>query len=95
MAKKKIKRYKFTFKLQREMWHPDWHDIKLNKKKVGYITEGRIRFAVKKERSKKDPAPFKWVTLKFQGSNDEAKDYVKKYSDAIQDSYNLHSFEDD
>ncbi len=78
----------------------DHTTIKLNKKRVGYIGEQRdihtykISFAVKKLRSEEDPAPFKWVHLKKTfGSEMDARAFVREHSDAIQDKYDLHFFD--
>jgi len=74
-------------------------DIKLKGYVVGLISETeegsyKISFAIKKERSKKDPSLFRWVTLKANPKNEEeARKTIKKFSKAIQEKYNLYLFE--
>lgn len=78
-----------------------WTEIKLKKKVVGSLTENRreghwrIRFAVKKEKTEKDPAPFKWVTLKHKPDSEEAgRRFILKFNDEIQEKCDLHPFGD-
>ena len=68
----------------------DYTYIKLNKKQIGSIQESRedgkyyIRFAVRKEPTKEDPAPFKWITLKESFfSEKEAREKVKELENKI------------
>lgn len=76
-------------------------EIKLKKKVVGSLVEDRhndhwwIRFAVKRERTEKDPAPFRWVTLKHRPRSEElGRGFILKFNDEIQEKYDLHSFDD-
>lgn len=74
--------------------------IKLDKKEVGYITENHdgeynIAFAVKKARTKENPAPFRWAFFKKSFSSEkDARQFVKDYNDKIQTRYDLYKFED-
>ena len=74
-------------------------DIKLKGKVVGSINEGsnrkyRISFVIKKEKTKEDPAPFKWIRLKFVCDNeDDARNIVKRYSAELQERYDLYLFD--
>jgi len=73
--------------------------IKLKKQQVGLISETengeyKIKFAIKKERTKKEPSPFKWVTLKkTTATENKAREFVKKFSKEIQEKYDLFLFE--
>ncbi len=74
-------------------------DIKVNKKKVGYISAPtwnngdlwRIRFSVVKKDIMEDGNPncvWKWITLKVTFKNeDDAREYVKKIITLVQDKY--------
>jgi hypothetical protein len=75
-------------------------EIKLNKKEVGYISEieysdYRVFFAVKKERTEKDPAGFMWIKVKwhFYDEND-AREYIKDNNNHIQEKFDLYYFDD-
>ena len=100
---------KFTFKKHRatgryRSFELDYTDIKLNKKVVGSISESRDRkwkerygigFMLKKERTGKDPAPFKWTRLKKRFANEnEARQFIKDNEEAIQKQFDLY-FHDD
>lgn len=85
---------KFTFKKDKAETglaavgnsHPDTN-IKVSGLVVGYIaapnwrTESnhwKVRLAIAKERTKEDPAPFKWITLKKRfDSEPEAREFIK------------------
>ncbi len=55
----------------------------------------RIRFAIKREPTKAEPAPFKWIMLKaFFEDEKLAREWIKKVHVKIQTRYDLHSFED-
>jgi hypothetical protein len=84
------------------------HDIKLKRKVVGSIAEFRIlgrrsdpdegkfliRLAVKRDRTKENPVPFKWITLKHRVEDVlEAKKLLNDNFEAIVAKYDLHSFE--
>ena len=95
---------KFTFKKtiregQYRSFEKDHTTIKLNKKEVGYISEVepglyRAYFAVKKERTKEDPAPFKWIYIrKVFESEKAAREFIKENNDKIQTNLNLHYFD--
>ena len=91
---------KFTFKKQKKegrfrSFQPDFTDIKLSGKVVGHITKCKVSFAIKKERTEKDPAPFKWVRLKKVFENEQAaRDLVKLLEKEIQKKYDLYLFDD-
>ena len=73
-------------------------EIKLNKKIVGSISEGKdtwyIRFAIKKNPTEKEPAPFKWITLKYKPDDEaDAREFIRKHNDEIQKRYDLHYFD--
>ena len=97
---------KFTFKKyiptgRYKSFELKYTDIKLKKKVIGHISElrdshkYRVSFAIKKEKTKKDPAPFKWVSFKKQFDTEkEARDFVNDDPQAIQDKLDLYSFED-
>ena len=97
---------KFTFKKaihtgKYRSFALDRTDIKLNKKEVGHISESKndykynISFAIKKEKTKVDPAPFKWITLKKKADSEpEARNFIKKNEEEIQKKYDLYQFED-
>lgn len=96
---------KFTFKKYARTgsyrsFQKKYSDIKLNKKKVGTISEiesgeYRISFAVKKEKTVKDPAPFKWVRINKSFRNENgAREYIKLHDEAIMKRLNLYQFDD-
>jgi len=96
---------KFTFRKEifegrYQSFERDHTTIKLNKKEVGYIGESDwnkyvIRFAIKKDITKKDPAEFKWVSLKQTFENEkDAREYIKKNNDIIQNKLDLYYFDD-
>jgi len=96
---------KFTFKKtihegQYGAFQKDHTEIKLNKKEVGYISEidysdYRVSFAVKKEKTEKGSAPFKWFRVKWHfDSEKEARKYIKENNNRIQEKLNLHYFDD-
>jgi len=96
---------KFTFKKsikegQYRSFQKDNTDIKLEKKVVGRIYENEqgtyfISFAVKKERTEQDPAPFRWIRLgKVSKTEDEARETVKLFYKEIQKKYDLFPFSD-
>ncbi len=78
----------------------DFTDIKLKRKIVGYIREVEFRkykisFAVKKEPTKEDPAPFRWVRLVIQFKTEkEAREFLKERAEDIINKYDLYSFDD-
>jgi len=96
---------KFTFKKHAgtglyRSFQKKYSDIKLNKKIVGTISEiksneYRISFAEKKEKTIKDPAPFKWVRISknFRNEN-EAREYIRLHDEAIMKQLNLYQFDD-
>lgn len=95
---------KFTFKKtihvgRYRSFEKDHTVIKLQKKEVGYIQQidgykYKIRFAIKKDSTKKNPAPFKWVKIKriFDNEN-SARDWIKENENLIQRSLDLYQFE--
>jgi hypothetical protein len=97
----------FTFKEHKSegkyrSFYPSWWDIKLQKKVCGgiYVLNSldrtyEVQFMVKKERTEKDPAPFKWVTLKEKFSDiSEAKEFLKEHTKEITTKFDLHFLED-
>jgi len=74
--------------------------IKIKRKTVGNICERRdriyeVRFAIKQLRTEKDPAPFRWLTLKKKCSSEpEAREFLREYGEEIQEKYDLYHFED-
>lgn len=107
---------KFTFKENKSTgryrsFYPSTHDIKLNKKVVGHITQindgsgfidvpteniGKynVAFAVKREKTAGNPAPFKWVNIKVKfDSVDEAKAWANRNIDVILAKFDIHAFE--
>ena len=98
---------KFTFKKsistgRYRSFELDSTTIKIKRKMVGNICQTRrdervyeIRFAIKRLRTEKDPAPFKWITLKKKCTSEpEAKEFLRKYEKEIQEKYDLYHFED-
>lgn len=77
----------------------DCTDIKLKGKVVGSINEGsnrkyRISFAIKKEKTEEDPAPFKWARLQAVcDDEDHARNIIRKHSAELQEKYDLYSFD--
>lgn len=98
---------KFTFKTEKTgsgryaSFFPDLHHIKFNKVKVGTIGDApphRIRLTVKKKDINEDGNPnceWKWIRLKgeFQ-SLQEAKDFLNKYLNEINEQYELYCVKD-
>ena len=95
---------KFTFKKNKNTgpyasFQREQTDIKLKKKQVGTIDETNggnwiVRFAIKREPTEENPAPFKWIRVKPTFPSEElARDWIKDNSAQIQ-QLNLHSFED-
>ncbi len=88
---------KFTFKTIKDTgkwssFYPKSHEILHNKIKIGNIDDDtyKIRLKVKKEPTKDDPAPFKWITLKKDSSSlDEAKEFLNKNITVILERYDL------
>jgi len=79
----------------------DQTTIKFQKKECGYMTEDRlgvewvIRFAIKKEKTKEDPAPFRWIRLKARFNTEkEVREWLKNVKDKIFERYDLYFFED-
>ena len=76
-------------------------DIKLGGLEVGAIDQQKdsykykISFAIKKERTIKEPAPFKWISLKVRFETEkEARVFIKRHEIEIQEKYDLYQFED-
>jgi len=95
----------FTFKKHKKegryrSFERDMTDIKLKRKACGLISEIDfdkycISFAVKREPTGSDPAPFKWIYFKKIFKNEtKARAAIKKFEKEIQEKYNLHFFED-
>ena len=89
---------KFTFKIERSTgryssFFSDCMHIKLNQKEVGSVSnkDFKIRFKIKKEPTKEEPASFKWIALKGEfKSFQEVKEFVKFHSETIQSKYDLY-----
>jgi len=46
-------------------------------------------------RTEKDPAPFRWLTLKKKCTSEpEAREFLREYGEEIQEKYDLYYFED-
>ena len=101
-----MKKMKFTFKKDvpegpYNSFEMGSTDIKLKKKVVGHISERRpdyqwtVSFAIKKEKTKQKPAPFKWIKLihPFE-SEKRARKFCQDHADEIINKYDLYSFED-
>jgi len=98
------KQSKFTYKTTKptgrygSFWDSH-HDIKLNKIKVGMISdkEWDIRLMVIKKDINEDNCPnceWKWIQLgKKSDSLAEAKEFLDKNFDSINDKYNLRKSE--
>ncbi len=100
----------FTYKEQKRTgkfrsFQTRCYHIKLDKKVVGYIREPSnlsneqgwgISFSIKKEVTKEEPAPFKWIffTTRFE-TIDEAKEFLRVNFDGIIAKYDLYKFERD
>jgi hypothetical protein len=89
---------KFTFKNTTSLWDRyDTHDIKIKRKKVGYIYEtdkGKfgIRFSIE---DLADRCNFRWVTLQKKCKTvQEAKDFLNQHIDKIVETYKLWFFDD-
>lgn len=77
--------------------------IKLNKKKVGYISskgvfkdkQWIIHLMVKKERTTEHPAPFKWMILKKRcKSEEEARNFLNENFEIINKEIDLYLIEE-
>ena len=85
-------------------FEPEQHEIKLKGKVVGSISEafhtsGRtgfgVSFAVSRQSTKENPAPFRWLYLKTRFKDAaEAKAFLRQHFDNITGALNLYSFED-
>ena len=86
----------FTFKTERptgryRSFHPSVHEIKLNKKVCGMITDGKphkVSFQTYKKdklNSKNPNCPWEWITMKTPNFSDvgKAKLWVKERTGAI------------
>ena len=92
---------KFTFKTIKatgkySSFYNDYHIIKLNKKEVGSIGSKyphKIRLMVVKEDINEDGNPncdWKWITLRKENNSvKEAKEFINRVSEKIQNKYNL------
>jgi len=75
-------------------------NIKLDKKICGGIhevtqTEWKIKFMVKRIPDQKQPAPFKWITLKHVATSKvEAKEWLKLRTESIAMQLDLYLQED-
>lgn len=91
---------KFTFKTTKptgkyaSFYNPS-HDIKLNKKDVGSIVDGKwtIRLKVVKDDIMEDGkpnCPWEWISLKKESSSlQEAKDFLNANFKTITEKFNL------
>lgn len=103
---------RFTFKKEKQETglsgvgtpYPDTA-IKLQGKVVGYIcaptwrskdNKWGIRFTVRKEVTKEDPAPFKWVQIRARlDSEPEAREFLNGKIEEILEYFSLYEKEDD
>ena len=79
------------------------HDIKIKGKVVGSISEAHhtsittgfgVSFAVSRQPTKEDPAPFRWWSMKTRFDNAaEAKAFLRQRFDNIVGALDLFSFE--
>lgn len=97
---------KLTFKTHkptgryRSFYRPDIY-IKHNRLKIGSIEADEpyvIRVTVKREPTKAEPAPFRWITLAYKSKTlEESKRYAEENLERIINKYCLviHHLEDD
>ena len=96
---------KFTFKKtihegRYRSFEKDHTTIKLDKKEVGFITEFesgeyKVYFAVKKEKTARNPAQFRWIKIqKVFNNENSARQFVKENNDKIQTVLDLNFFDD-
>jgi len=93
---------KFTFKTEKatgryRSFHPDWHHIKLEKIKVGAITDSKphkIRLQIIKKDILEDGNPnctWKWIQLKGRfDSIQDAKIWLNDHIDSILSKYDIY-----
>lgn len=80
-------------------FQPKGADIKLNGNKIGWMTEHtfgvvEVRFHVKKEPTKDDPAPFRNVRLNARFSSiDEAKKAIKASFKQLAEKLDIYQHE--
>lgn len=77
--------------------------IKLSKKQIGLImpparangfSGWKISFAVKKDPTAEEPAPFRWITFKtLHESEERARGWVLMNFDLISKKYEIHQFD--
>lgn len=95
----------FTFKKHKATgryasFEKEYSDIKLKKKVVGTIHEieggkRKVRFMVKKQPTKEEPAPFLWITVtKTFYDEEEARTWCKQNIKLIQEKLDLYQFEE-
>ena len=98
---------KFTFKTNKStglarVCNPNTIDIKIKRKKIGIIAAShgqfsgpwKISLAVKKEKTKENPAPFKWIRLNRDFDTiEEAKTCLNKNADNLIKQFDLYHFE--
>jgi len=90
---------KFTFKTVKptgryHSFEPSEHVIKVDGKEVGSIADdnSRIRLMVRKDPTKEDPAPFRWVLLKYRPESlADAKEFLNRNAETIQSTFDLYS----
>jgi len=103
-----MKKNKFTFKTTKatgrfRSFSHDTHDIKLNNKIVGQISDAKsdipfdISLIVKKNDINSDGNPncvWKWIRLKKKSNSlQEAKDFLNEHVDSLLAKYNLFPIE--
>jgi len=106
IEEREMSKMKFTFRKDipegaYRSFQLEIHEIKLNKKIVGYISKGKsisgfgISLAIKQLRTEQTPAAFKWVRLKKRFEKaEEARVFLNDHIDKIIVKYDLHQFED-
>ena len=98
----------FTFKTNKptgryRSFEVDEIEIKIKRKVVGYIRvlsqhsmagPFQIRLAIKKEKTKENPAPFKYITLNRKFATvPELKEFLNTNEGVIRVQFDLYSFE--
>ena len=87
-----MKRYKFTFRYERDVWHGDTVTIKYRGHEVGTIGHSphKIRLSVVGSDKNNPNCGWRWITYKKTFDTfDEAKLWLNENRDAILDKYEL------
>lgn len=89
---------KFTFKLNKDLWHSDQIDVKLKRILVGTMRDEvpvKVRFKIRKVDLNEDGnpnCPWMWKTMvrKFNTVN-EAKEYLRVNTDRLVSELNIYT----